>query len=202
VPARVAYALLTLTLCAAAAAVGIALAARGGDEGAVAAPGPTGFAGAVRPPGATAPELGLRDADGRVVRMADLRGGPVVVTFIYSPCEDTCPGQVQTIRGALDDLGRDVPVLGISVDPANDTPASAKRFVNEQRMTGRMRFLLGSERQLAPIWRAYGIAPQRGSLDHSAYVVLVDGRGLQRIGFPHSVVTDAGLAHDLRRLGA
>jgi protein SCO1 len=134
--------------------------------------------------------------------MADFRGRPIVVTFIYSHCEDTCPGQVQTIRGALDDLGRDVPVLGISVDPANDTAASAKRFVNEQRMTGRMRFVLGSERALAPIWRAYGIAPQRGQLDHSAYVVLVDGRGRQRVGFPHSVLTDADLAHDLRRLGA
>jgi protein SCO1 len=65
-----------------------------------------------------------------------------------------------------------------------------------------MRFVLGSERALAPIWRAYGIAPQRGQLDHSAYVVLVDGRGRQRVGFPHSVLTDADLAHDLRRLGA
>jgi protein SCO1/2 len=202
VPARVAYALLTLTLCAAAALIGVALAARGDSDGAVAAVGPTGFAGAVRPPGAAAPAFRLRDADGRVVRMADFRGRPIVVTFIYSHCEDTCPGQVQTIRGALDDLGRDVPVLGISVDPANDTAASAKRFVNEQRMTGRMRFVLGSERALAPIWRAYGIAPQRGQLDHSAYVVLVDGRGRQRVGFPHSVLTDADLAHDLRRLGA
>ncbi|HWT23369.1 MAG TPA: SCO family protein, partial [Solirubrobacteraceae bacterium] len=158
--------------------------------------------GATRPPGATAPDLRLRDPDGELVRMRSLRGRPVVVTFLYSHCEDTCPGQVQTIRGALDDLGRDVPVLGVSVDPANDTAASAKRFVNEQRMTGRMRFLLGSERELAPIWKAYGIAPQRGRLDHSAYIVLVDAAGRQRVGFPHSVVTDAALAHDLRLLGA
>lgn len=199
-PVRVLYALVTLTLCAGAAAIGVALAGSGG--GAVAATGPEGFAGAVRPPGAMAPDLRLRDADGRLVRMESLRGGPVVVTFIYSHCEDTCPGQVQSIRGALDDVGRDVPVLGVSVDPANDTPASAKRFVNQQHMTGRMRFLLGSERELASIWRAYGIAPQRGRLDHSAYVVLVDARGRQRVGFPHTLLTDADLAHDLRRLGA
>jgi protein SCO1/2 len=200
VPLRVLYALMTLTLCAGAAAIGVAVAGR--DGGAVAAPGPEGFAGSVRPPGAMAPDLVLRDADGNLVRMDRFRGRPVVVTFIYSHCEDTCPGQVQSIRGALDDLGRDVPVLGISVDPANDTPASAKRFVNQQHMTGRMRFLLGSRRELAPIWRAYGIAPQRGTLDHSAYVVLVDARGRQRVGFPHTLLTDADLAHDLRRLGA
>jgi protein SCO1 len=32
-------------------------------------------------------------------------------------------------------------------------------------------------------------------------VVLVDRRGLQRIGFPHSQLTPEDLAHDLRRLG-
>jgi protein SCO1/2 len=202
VSARVRYALLTLCVCGVAAVAGVALASRGSDDGAAAAPGASGFAGALRPPGVPAPDFRLRDAGGELVRMDRYRGGPVVMTFVYSHCEDTCPGQVQTIRGALDDLGRDVPVLAVSVDPANDTPASARRFVNEQRMTGRMRFLLGDERALAPVWKAYGIAPQRGALDHSAYVVLVDGSGRQRIGFPHSVVTDAALAHDLRRLGA
>jgi protein SCO1/2 len=198
---RVAYALLTLGLCAAAALVGVALAARGDDPPRVVT-GATGFAGAVRPPGAAAPDFALRDADGELVRMRQFRGRPVVMTFIYSHCEDTCPGQVQTIRGALDDLGRDVPVLGVSVDPGRDTQASARRFVNEQRMTGRMRFLLGDRRSLRRVWRGYGIAPQRGALDHSAYVVLVDAQGRQRVGFPHSFLTDADLAHDLRRLGA
>jgi protein SCO1/2 len=65
-----------------------------------------------------------------------------------------------------------------------------------------MRFLLGGRRLLARVWRAFGIAPQRGELDHSAYVVLVDGRGRQRVGFPFSALTEEGLAHDLRRLGA
>ena len=40
------------------------------------------------------------------------------MTFVYSTCKDTCPAQVQSIRGALDELGHDVPVLGVSVDPA------------------------------------------------------------------------------------
>ena len=109
---------------------------------------------------------------------------------------------MQSIRGALDRLGKDLPVLLVSVDPPNDTPANAKRFMLEQHVTGRMRFVLGSERELTPVWKGYGIAPQRGTLDHSAYVVLVDGKGLQRIGFPHSRLTPEDLEHDLRRLGA
>jgi len=199
VPTRVLYALATLGLCAAAAVAGVWIAAsRDADD----APERSGeFAGALRPPEARAPDFRLRDQDGRPVAMADYRGRTVVMTFVYSTCEDTCPGQVQSIRGALDRLGRDVPVLAVSVDPRNDTRARARRFLLEQHVTGRMRFVLGSERELAPVWRGYGIAPQRGKLDHSAYVVLVDRDGLQRIGFPHSRLTPEDLEHDLRRLG-
>jgi len=107
---------------------------------------------------------------------------------------------VQTIRGALDDLGRDVPVVGVSVDPAGDTAERARRFVRRMRMTGRMTYLLGDRPALARVWRAFGIRPQSADLEHSAYVVLVDGRGRQRIGFPSHELTQAGLAHDLARL--
>jgi protein SCO1 len=198
VQTRVLYALATLGLCAAAAVAGVWIAASQSSEGTR----PTSaFAGAIRPPGARAPQFDLRDQDGKPVAMADYRGRAVVMTFIYSTCEDTCPGQVQSIRGALDRLGRDVPVLAVSVDPRNDTRARARRFLLEQHVTGRVRFVLGSERELAPVWKGYGIAPQRGKLDHSAYVVLVDGAGRQRIGFPHSRLTPEDLASDLRRLG-
>jgi len=198
VPTRVLYALATLGLCAAAAVAGVWIAASSGEERTAS---PSGFEGAIRPPGARAPDFRLRDQDGKPVAMADYAGRTVVMTFVYSTCEDTCPGQVQSIRGALDRLGRDVPVLAVSVDPRNDTRARARRFLLEQHMTGRARFVLGSERELAPVWRGYGIAPQRGKLDHSAYVVLVDRDGLQRIGFPHSQLTPEGLASDLKRLG-
>ena len=197
-PTRVLYALATLGLCAAAAVTGVWIAASQGAEDTAPA---TAFAGALRPPDARAPDFVLRDQDGEPVSMRQYRGQTVVMTFVYSTCEDTCPGQVQSIRGALDKLGRNVPVLAVSVDPRNDTRERARRFLLEQHVTGRMRFVLGSERELTPVWRGYGIAPQRGNLDHSAYVVVVDGDGRQRIGFPHSELTPEGLASDLRRLG-
>ena len=197
-PTRVLYALATLLLCGAAAVTGVWIAAAQRADDPV-RPASV-FAGALRPPDARAPDFRLRDQDGKPVSMAQYRGRTVVMTFIYSTCKDTCPGQVQSIRGALDKLGRDVPVLAVSVDPPNDTRANARRFLLEQHVTGRVRFVLGSERELAPVWKGYGIAPQRGSLDHSAWVVVVDGSGRQRIGFPHSQLTPEGLASDLRRL--
>lgn len=197
-PTRFAFALATLAACAVAAVAGVLIA-----QGNAAPSLPThGFAGAIRPAAARAPEFRLRDQDGASASMAQYRGRPVVMTFLYSTCEDTCPLQVQSIRGALDRLGSDVPVLGVSVDPPGDTPARARAFVLKQHMTGRMRFLLGARSALAPVWRGYGIAPQRGKLDHSAYVVLVDGSGRQRIGFPSHELTPEALAHDIRLLSA
>jgi protein SCO1 len=201
VPARLAYALVTLTLCAIAAVAGVFLAARGDDPDGMAV-GATGWAGFVRPPGATAPHFSLRDQDGRRVTMAGYRGRPLAVTFVYSTCEDTCPALVDQVRGALDDTGLDVPLLAVSVDPANDTPARARRFLNERRMTGRARFLLGSRAELAPVWKGYGVQPQTDDLEHSATVVLVDAQGRQRVGFPYDQLTPEALAHDLRRLVA
>ncbi|CAA9470811.1 MAG: hypothetical protein AVDCRST_MAG65-747 [uncultured Solirubrobacteraceae bacterium] len=197
--ARLRLALAVLVACSLAALAGVWLASE--SQSPAPAVGASGFAGAVRPPGLPAPPIeSLRDADGRRVDAAALRGTPVVYTFVYSTCEDTCPTQVQTIRGALDRLGRDVPVLAVSVDPRGDTPARAQRFINEQHMTGRMRFLLGSRRDLERVWSGFAIRPQEGRLDHSAYVVLVDGEGRQRVGWPSSLLTPEGLEHDLRVL--
>ena len=102
--------------------------------------------------------------------MDEYRGRPVAVTFVYSTCEDTCPAMVDQVRGALDDTRPRHPV---SVDPANDTPARARRFLNERRRIFHFLFLLGSEAELAPVWKGYGIQPQDDGLEHSATVVLV-----------------------------
>jgi len=164
--------------------------------------GGAGFDGALRPPGMPPVAFALRDQDGKVATLDEYRGRPVMLTFMYSTCRDTCPLLAQQIKGALDQVGKDIPTLAISVDPANDTKLNARRFVNRQGLTKRMRFLLGDRAQLTPIWDAYGIQPQGKAFEHSAYVVLVDANGVQRVGWPVDKVTPEGLAHDLRLLGA
>jgi protein SCO1/2 len=135
------------------------------------------------------------------VTSASLRGRPVVFAFVYSTCRDTCPAEVQTIRGALDSMHNpDAQVVGISVDPRNDTPKRAATFLLDQHMTGRMEFLLGSRAQLAPVWKSFAVQPQLDGLEHSAHVVIADSGGLQRIGFPFDELTQQRLAHDLARI--
>src|SRR3954452_22084096 len=160
------------------------------------------FEGALSPPGIAVRDFALADQDGRRVALRDLRGRVVVLTFLYTTCKDTCPITAEQIENAMDRLGHDVPVLAISVDPAHDTPALAKRFLVARRLTGRMSFLLGTRRELAPIWKAYAIQPQGKGFEHSAYVLLLDRTGRQRVSWPISRLTPEGLAHDLRRLEA
>jgi protein SCO1/2 len=195
VPTRVALALTTLVLCAAAGVFGVWLAQAGGESAV-----PPEWQGAIRPPGAHVPDFALRNQDGKLVTAASLRGRTVVFAFVYSTCKDVCPAQVRSIRGALDRLGHDVPVVGVSVDPANDTPDRARTFLIDQAMRGRMDFLLGTRAQLEPVWKAFGIAPQTKGRDHSSYTVIVDGAGRQRIGFPADQLTSSRLAADLSRL--
>jgi protein SCO1/2 len=174
-----------------------------GDERAAGIEAPTPhFAGSALPPGVRAPAFTLTDESGAPVSMASTRGRPTVVTFLYTTCDNTCPAQAQTIKGALDELGRNVPSLAIAVDPPRDTAATARRFLAKQRMFGRLRFVLGSRAQLEPLWRAYAIRPQSRGEEHQARIVLVDRRGYQRVAYPLQQATPERIAHDLRLLGA
>jgi protein SCO1 len=195
VPVRARLAVLLAATLAVAAAFFATLGR--GDDG----PAPPGrFAGGLRPAGIPPADFRLRDQDGRVATLREYRGEVVVVTFLYTTCQDTCPLTAQQIRGALDDLGHDVPVLAVAVDPPRDTPERARAFLAEQRVTGRMRFLLGPEEGLRAQWRAYGIRRQTEELEHSAHVVLLDRRGVQRVGFPAGMVSPEALAHDIALL--
>ena len=177
----------------------IVAAATGGDDQAPNA-GERRFEGATLPRGVEAPRFELRDQDGQAVAMEELRGRPVIVTFLYTHCEDSCPTQAQQVRSALDELGEDVPALAIAVEPERDTEESARAFLSEQRVLGRMSFLLGSREDLQSVWKAFGVEPQRDDLEHSGRFVLVDPEGIQRVSFPIDQATPERLAHDLRLL--
>jgi protein SCO1/2 len=197
-PARVRLALMVFASLAILAAAGVILFARPDEAPPL---GAGGFAGALSPPDVPAQDFSLRDEAGRKVSLRDYRGRVVVLTFMYSTCQDTCPVTATTIRGALDDLGHDVPTLAVSVDPAHDTPDSAEAFLVKRSLSdGRMHFLLGTRAQLAPIWHAYGIQPQGKGFEHTARVLLIDRRGRQRVAFPVEQLVDRDLAHDIRKL--
>jgi protein SCO1/2 len=192
-----------IALCATVVAT-IAASSEDSSEPAAVVEGPQSpFEGAVRPTGLGG-DFSLRNQDGKLVRTADLRGKVVVITPTYSTCDESCPTAVQQVRGAIDDLqsgDRDrVRAFALSVDPDNDTPDKAQEFLLSRRVRGYLDYLVGTRRELQPVWRKYGFAPQTDTQEHNSYIVLVDGRGRQRVGFPLQYVTPEALTHDIEIL--
>jgi protein SCO1/2 len=161
------------------------------------------FDGPAMPPGLHAAGFSLSDQRGQRVTLSRYRGKVVVLTFIHSHCHDACPLMVEQIKGALNELpdsGKSVPAIGISVAPSEDTRASRGRFLAKHEVTGRLAFLSGSVAALRRIWRAYAMEPVTPKIDHSTFVLLIDKRGIERVGFPADQLTPEGLAHDIRVL--
>jgi protein SCO1/2 len=168
---------------------------------------PPAFTGPTMPENLPAHDFTLRDQQGRPFTLSeDTKGRVVAMTFIHSKCTSTCPVTLQTIRGALNELGparKDVDVLAVTVDPEADTRRSVRRFLAGQHAAGFVRYLTGPRAQMRKIWKTYGIAPQgKGQEDHTAFVLLRDREGLLRIGFPSHQMTAEDLENDLRLLVA
>lgn len=74
-----------------------------------------------------APVFTLQNADGRIVRLADLRGKVVVLNFIYASCPDVCPlhsERIAEIQAMINQtpMKDQVQFVSITTDPARDTP--------------------------------------------------------------------------------
>ena len=126
-----------------------------------------------RPP----PTFTLRDENGTPRSPATARGDVLVVTFIYTRCRDLCPRQSAEIFDAARAAGPGTQVYAISVDPENDTPERAKTWLKRMGVTDRpVHVLLGSRRELAPVWDQFGIVPiaddpreESGGEEHEEY---------------------------------
>ena len=149
----------------------------------------------------------LGDARGGVFDTARLRGRPYAVTFLYSTCPDVCPLIGAELRAALAALGPDArryTVIAVSVDPRHDTAPAVRRWLEAHGEPSNFHYLIGRERELAPVWRAWHVAPQvpgdpRSA--HTASIWLVDRHGrLAAILSAGTAVPTSDLVYDLRRL--
>jgi protein SCO1/2 len=194
VRSRQLIALTTLVVAGLIALVAVALAAR--HKG-----GSNEFDGALLPAGVRAPAFDLRDQNGKAVTMAQFRGQPVIATFLYSHCKDTCPVEARLLNQAVTELGKPhATVLAFSVDPAHDTRASVNAFLRKEKITVPFRWMLGTKPELEPIWKGFAVTPQTAEAEHMARIVLIDKKGMQRIGYPLDQTTPDRIAHDMRLL--
>lgn len=158
--------------------------------------------GELSPP-APSPDFALRDSTGKLVRLSQFKGKAVLLTFIYDHCPDVCPLIVANFHTALAKLGAQaskVQIVAVSVDPKGDTPKTVKAFLKAHEMTGRMEYLIGSLKQLAPVWKAYGVevqgTPDSREVGHTAFVYGITASGKRRALYPVEVKPE-WIVHDV-----
>lgn len=125
------------------------------------------------------------DARRQSVGLADYRGKPLVVSLVYTACDQTCPMIVQSLAGAVEaaraTFGREAfAVVTVGFDPPSDTPERMRAFAREQGVDlPGWRFLSGTPETVAALADDLGFvyrASGRG-FDHMAQTSILDSRG-------------------------
>jgi cytochrome oxidase Cu insertion factor (SCO1/SenC/PrrC family) len=136
-----------------------------------------------------APAFALPDQNGRLVSLAAMRQRPVLLTFLDSQCHAQCPiegRQLGALLRGLEPATRPT-LLIVGVDPKGDTPTSIRHAMLKWRLAGpwTWHWLRGTPRQLARVWRAYGIVvkPTTHDIAHGMALYLIDQRGFERTGY-------------------
>ena len=164
------------------------------------------YRGSRPPDGMRAADFRLRSYAGREVRMADLRGKAVALTFLDAQCEESCPVIAATApraRALLNaDERRRVAFVAITTDPAEDTPAAVRSFLRRYRAEGTLDYLVRPRAAVRRVWSDYGVlASERSGSDslHSAPVRVYrpDGEWVSSLA-AGADLSPRNLAHDLR----
>lgn len=130
------------------------------------------------------PDFALTDQTGRTVRLSQMRGEPVAVTFIYTRCPIATACPLTTTRFAkLDSLlkakgfGR---LLTITVEPERDTPKVLAEYASHLGADpARWKFLTGDPKAVADVASRFGVIyyPDAGQVVHAQAVAVVDPSG-------------------------
>ena len=148
---------------------------------------PTYSSGAQVLPSTAAPTFTLHDAAGNAVSLTSPPGHYVIVTFLYTHCPDVCPIIAGNLNSALKTptaKRAGLTVLAVSVDPKGDTATDVRKYIQERGLVSKFQYLIGSQSQLAPVWKSFNIASVPGAngvVTHSSYEFLIDPKGHERL---------------------
>jgi protein SCO1 len=124
------------------------------------------------------PNLPVIDQNGRTLNFYDdvIKGKIVVISFIYTSCQDLCPlttAKMAQIADKLDGaVGRDLFFISMSVDPENDTPERMKAFADAFDVGPGWLFLTGKVADIRAINHRLGDRSERNLRDHRNEIVL------------------------------
>ncbi len=146
----------------------------------------------------------LRDASGGSIRLSDLRGKPLLVSFVYTGCFEVCPTTTRTLKraveaamGAFGTAAFNVVTVGFNLP--FDTAEAMGVFGRQQGIhLPNWHFLSPDPETLHALARDVGFqfVPVAGGFDHLTQVTVIDVRGVVAAqvygeGFSLSALTEA-----------
>lgn len=149
----------------------------------------------------------LTDQSGKAVKLADLRGAPVLMFFGFTHCAQVCPAALHQLR----QLEREHPaelgktrIVIVSVDGERDSPAAMKEWL--QPISTSFIGLTGAPARVhdiaaqfsAAFYKVPGANPREYSMEHNSQIFLLDGKGRMRATFFNApVATMATVTHTI-----
>lgn len=135
-----------------------------------------------------APDFTLTTQDGEKLRLQDLRGKVVLVSFIFTTCSGSCPATTHRLAQVAERLKEKgllkddrVRLVSITLDPARDTPEALRRYMKAYDADpAYWTFLTGDREEVEKVHAAWGMWAKpaaNGQLDHPSRVFLLDARG-------------------------
>lgn len=136
-----------------------------------------------------AADFRLFDQNGRKVGLSDFRGKVVVLAFMDSRCDETCPLTAFELAKAYQALGTDAPqavFLGVNVNAKFNRVDDVAAFTTQQAVSQipTWHFLTGAPEDLKPVWDSYSILvaeqPGEDDFEHTPGVFVIDRSGQKR----------------------
>jgi protein SCO1/2 len=158
----------------------------------------------------TAPDFALVDADGGKTTLKQYRGKVVLVSFIFTTCNGSCPATTHRMAKVQSELARHaelkdrVQLISITLDPERDTPGKLGDYMHLYELDPvRWCFLTGPKdavHKTIADWGMWVKPAANGQLDHPSRVFLVDPQGRVREVYNLDFLRTAWAVEDVRLL--
>ena len=157
------------------------------------------FVALTSPANAASPSL--IDQTGKHFSFDQLRGTPLIVTFIAARCTDACPlidAQISTAAHDTRARAGDVRFLTLTLDPEHDTPAVMRHLARTfDAQTPRWTMATGTPAVIHDLMRRFDVVAQNDKNGipemHTTFVYILDGNGRLQ----HAVLASANLPSDI-----
>src|SRR6516165_7644228 len=155
-----------------------------------------------------APDFALTTQDDKTLALTDLKGKVLLVSFIFTTCNGSCPAtthRMAQVQEALHKKGLDkdgsVQLLSISLDPARDTPEVLRGYMKLYDVDAtNWSFCTGPMKRLDRVIRDWGMWARpaaNGQLDHPSRIFLIDKKGRIREIYNLAFMKTAWVVEDI-----